>query len=46
MVDTVTGWSGRTKYKDEQAMKIANLVETMWLTSYPWPEGITFDKGS
>ena len=27
-------------------MKIENLVETMWLTIYPWPTEITYSQGS
>ena len=35
IINPVTGWIGVTKYKDNQAITIVNLVETMWLTRYP-----------
>ena len=46
MIDPVTGWFEITQYYDKIAIKIANLVETMWLTRYPRPMEITYDQGS
>ena len=33
------------QYRDNKAMKITNLVETMWLVRYPWPVEIMYDRG-
>ena len=30
---------------DKQAITVDNLVEQTWLTRYPWPTTMTFDKG-
>ena len=27
-------------------MTVANIVETTWLSRYPWPQEIVFDRGS
>ena len=37
MVDPVTGWFEKTQYGDKRMLKIVELVETTWLTRYPWP---------
>ena len=37
MIDLVTGWFKITQYDNKQAISIANLVETVWLTRYPRP---------
>ena len=46
MIDPVTGWLEITQYDDKIEIKIANLVETTWLTIYPRPMKITYDQGS
>ena len=38
MIDPVTRWFEIMQYSDKKLMKIENLVETMWLVRYPWPE--------
>jgi hypothetical protein len=30
---------------NKEAITIANLVEQTWLTRYPWPNQIVFDRG-
>ena len=32
--------------RDKYAYTIANIVEQIWLTRYPWPQVITFDRGT
>ena len=45
IIDPVTGWFDITQYNDNKAMKIENLVETMWLIRYPWTVETTYDRG-
>jgi len=28
------------------ALNIANLIEQTWLTRYPWPMELTYDRGT
>ena len=42
----VTGWFEVTQYNNRKVMNISNLVETTWLTRYPCPTEIMYDKGS
>ena len=42
IIDPVTGWSEVTKYDDKKAIAIKSLVETMWLSKYPWPSEIRY----
>ena len=46
MIDPATGWFEIAQYDDKRAITIANVVEQYWLTRYPWPTRITFDRGS
>ena len=46
MIDPVTGWYKVTQYTDKKVMMIANLVETTWLSRYPCPYEITYERGS
>ena len=45
MTDPVTGWFGVVWYDDKRAITISNLAETTWLSRYPRPIEITYDKG-
>ena len=45
MIDNVTRWFEITKYNDNKAKMIANLVGNMWLVQYTCPVEITYDKG-
>ena len=44
MIDPATGWFEIREIKNKEALEIANLVEVIWLTRYPWPNGITLTK--
>jgi len=46
MIDPATGWFEITRYEDKQSITIANIVEMTWLSRYPWPTLITYDRGS
>ena len=46
MIDPATGWFEIAKYSDKKSITIANLVEQTWLSRYPWPTLITYDRGS
>ena len=46
MIDPATGWFEMREIPNKEAITIANLVEQTWLTRYPWPEQIQFDRGS
>jgi transposase InsO family protein len=46
MVDPVTGWFEMSELKTKSADVVANLVETTWLTRYPWPTQIILDRGT
>ena len=45
MIDPVTGLFEIMQYNDNKSMKIANLVETMWMDMYPWLVNIKYDQG-
>ena len=44
MIDPVTWCFLITQYNKKNVINIANLVEKMWITRYPWPIEITFDQ--
>ena len=46
MVDPATGWFEMAEYDDKQAISIADLFERTWLSRYPWPTEIMYDRGS
>jgi Integrase zinc binding domain len=46
MIDPATGWFEMVQIPNKRADTIANIVEVTWLTRYPWPSQIVFDKGS
>jgi RNase H-like domain found in reverse transcriptase/Integrase zinc binding domain len=45
MIDPATSWFEIVAINNKTAMEIANLVETQWLTRYPWPTQIILDRG-
>ena len=45
MINPVTGWFEIAQYEDKWAVSIVNLVETVWMSSYPRPIKITYDQG-
>jgi transposase InsO family protein len=46
MIDSITGWFEIQQYDDKKSVTVANIVEQEWLSRYPWPTQITFDRGS
>ena len=46
MINPATGWLEIVQYSDKKSITIANLVEQTWLSRYPWPTLITYDRGS
>ena len=46
MIDPATGWFEIKTIPSKRADVIANLVEQTWLSRYPWPTQIIFDRGS
>ena len=46
MIDPATGWFEIRQIQDKQAITIANIVEQTWLSRYPWPTQITYDRGT
>ena len=41
-----TGWFEMVRIPNKEAITVANLAEQTWLTRYPWPRRIIFDKGT
>ena len=46
MIDPATGWFEIYEITTKRADNIANILEQVWLTRYPWPEKILYDRGS
>ena len=47
MIDPATGWFEICQVPGtKRADVVANLVEQTWLTRYPWPQEVTFDRGT
>jgi hypothetical protein len=46
MIDPATGWFEIAQYDDKSSITIANIVEIQWLTRYPLPNQVIFDRGS
>jgi hypothetical protein len=46
MIDPATGWFEMRQIPNKEAVTIANLVEQTWLSRYPWPTQVIFDRGS
>jgi transposase InsO family protein len=46
MIDPATGWFEIASYDDKRSITIANIVEQTWLSRYPWPTQLIFDRGS
>ena len=44
MIDPATGWFEMRELPDKNAITVANIVEQAWLTRYPWPQEMNFDK--
>ena len=46
MIDPATGWVEVKETKNKEAFTVATIVEQTWLTRYPWPTKIIYDKGT
>jgi hypothetical protein len=46
MIDPATGWSKMRQISSKHAYVVANEVELAWLTCYPRPSKITYDRGT
>ena len=46
MIDPATSWFEMREIKTKTALNVANVVEQAWLTRYPWPTQIIFDRGT
>ena len=46
MIDPATGWFEMREIKTKSADSVANVLEQAWLTRYPWPTRMIFDRGS
>ena len=46
MIDPATGWFEIKDIKTKRADVIANVVEKTWLTRYPWPTQVVYDRGT
>lgn len=45
MTDPATGWFEIAELNSKQADEVANRLEMSWLTRYPWPTKIIYDRG-
>ena len=45
MIDPATGWFEMQTLPSKRADIVANIVEQCWLSRYPWPTQIIFDRG-
>ena len=46
MIDPATYWFKMKEIDNKTASTVANIVEQTWLTRYPWPSVITYDRGT
>ena len=46
MIDPATGWFEMVPTTTKEAAMVANIVETTWLTRYPLPQEIVYDRGT
>ena len=45
MIDPATGWFEMTEIPNKRADTIANIVEQIWFSRYPWPTQVVIDRG-
>ena len=45
MIDPATGWFELHTIEGKSAMEVANIVEQTWLSRYPWPQELVYDRG-
>src|SRR5687768_4577070 len=46
MIDPASGWFEIHLYDNKRSITVANVAEKEWLSRYPWPTQITFDRGN
>ena len=46
MIDPVTKWFEIQTIPNKQAITVANKVEQAWLTQYPWPTQVIYNRGT
>jgi hypothetical protein len=46
MIDPAKGWLEIEELTNKEAITPANLVEQTWLTHYPIPQILTYDRGT
>ena len=46
MIDPAISWFEMKQISNKQAATVAQAVEQAWLTRYPWPKNITYNKRS
>ena len=46
MIDPATGWFEIKQISNKEAHTVAEAVEQTWLSRYPWPTQVIFDRGS
>ena len=46
MIDPATGWFELVPPESKDTATISDIVETTWLSRYPWPQEITYDRGT
>ena len=45
MIDPATSWLEIAQITNKEAITIAQTIELVWFTRYPWPQQIVFDRG-
>ena len=46
MVDPATSWFKMKQIESKDSFTVATVVEQTWLSRYPWPQLVTYDKGT
>ena len=46
MIDPATNWFELKPTEGKSAIDVATILETTWLSRYPWPQEIVYDRGS
>ena len=46
MIDPTTGWFEIKQISTKRADTIANSIKQTWLSWYPWPQKVIYDRGT
>ena len=46
MIDPATGWFEAVELKGDTSIDAATALEKAWLSRYPWPQEIIYDRGT